>query len=63
MNSRGAVETILALGSCLASLLVCADHIAEALAERTCLTVIANSAEIACRIARQNGNRVFMARD
>ncbi|MBC8048932.1 MAG: DeoR/GlpR transcriptional regulator [Chitinophagales bacterium] len=36
-------------------------YVAEALAARSALTIVTNAAEIACRVARQNGNRVFMA--
>ena len=36
-------------------------YVADALAARSGLTVVTNAAEIACRVARQPGNRVFMA--
>ena len=36
-------------------------YVAEALAARSRLVVMTNSAQIACRLAGRNGNRVFMA--
>jgi DeoR family glycerol-3-phosphate regulon repressor len=36
-------------------------HVADALAERANLTVVTPSADIACRLATRNGNRVFLA--
>lgn len=36
-------------------------YVADALANRNRLVVVTNSAEIACRLASRNGNRVFMA--
>lgn len=36
-------------------------YVAEALAARSRLLVVTNSAQIACRLAGRNGNRVFMA--
>jgi DeoR family glycerol-3-phosphate regulon repressor len=36
-------------------------YVAEALAARAKLVVVTNSAQIACRLAGRNGNRVFMA--
>lgn len=36
-------------------------YVAEALAHHSQLVVVTNSAEIACRLASRNGNRVFMA--
>ena len=36
-------------------------YVAEALAQHSRLVVVTNSAEIACRLAHRNGNRVFMA--
>jgi DeoR family glycerol-3-phosphate regulon repressor len=36
-------------------------YVAEALSHHSQLVVVTNSAEIACRLAARNGNRVFMA--
>jgi len=36
-------------------------HVADALAERANLVVVTPSADIACRLATRNGNRVFLA--
>jgi DeoR family glycerol-3-phosphate regulon repressor len=36
-------------------------YVAEALAARSNLVVVTNSAQIACRLAGRNGNRVFLA--
>lgn len=36
-------------------------YVAEALADKSGLVVITNSAQISCRLASRNGNRVFMA--
>ncbi len=36
-------------------------YVAEALAARSRLVVVTNSAQIACRLAGRNGNRVFLA--